>query len=232
MPFASRNRPSILGAIGMAVLAALITGNATPEDTGRAVVVGPIPVGPASYPFSAADHQKVPFDLVAHSYEEQEFLLRGRAKVYELPPAGNPRPVVEGPYVTRVLIRRPRDMRRFNGTVIVEPLNPSVGVDLPIMWAESHRQLIADGYAWVGVTIKPNTIKALKAFNPAGYAEVAMPNPRPGRACAVGAIAPAAQPKTPADETGLAWDMLTGRGRLLKSRDPGNPLGRPAALRH
>ena len=216
-------------AVAVLAFAAAIVGNAGPQKTAQPVAVGPIPVTAISYPFSAADHQKVPFDLSAHGYIEQEFMLRGRAKVYEWPHGGRPHAVAEGPYVTRILIRRPRDMRRFNGTAIVEPLNPSAGIDLPIMWAESHRQLIADGYAWVGITIKPNTIKALKAFDPVRYAEVTMPNPRPEAACAPSAIAPAAQPTTPTDETGLAWDMIGGLGRLLKSSSADNPLGRPAA---
>ena len=132
-----------------------------------------------------------------------------------------------GPYATRILVRRPRDPKRFNGTVIVEPLNPSEDVDLPIMWAESYRSLIADGYAWVGVTIKPNTIKSLKAFDPVRYGSLGMPNPRPVETCAATAINAWSKPTTPADETGLAWDMLSQIGALLKSRAASNPIPWP-----
>jgi len=36
---------------------------------------------------------------------------------------------------------------------------------------------MADGYVWVGITIKPNTIKSLKAFDRQRYAALSMPNP-------------------------------------------------------
>jgi hypothetical protein len=136
--------------------------------------------------------------------------------------------LAQGPYVTRILVRRPKDDSRFNGTAIVEPFNPSSPVDLPIMWAESYQQFISDGYAWVGVTIKPNTIKSLKKYDPARYATLGMPSPRSGPACSATEINPWAQPTTLADETGLAWDMLSEVGMLLTSYSPEIPLSRPA----
>ncbi len=135
--------------------------------------------------------------------------MNGRARVFDWGDKAKPTVLAEGPYVTRILVRRPKDPRRFNGTVIVEPLNPSEDVDLPIMWAESYRQLIADGYAWVGVTIKPNTIAALKRFDPKRYAAVSMPSPFAKPACASADINAWSRPTTTADETGLAWDMLS-----------------------
>ena len=87
---------------------------------------------------------------------------------------------------------------------------------------------LTDGYAWVGVTIKPNTIKSLKKFDPARYSALSMPHPPSGPTCSVADIHPWAQPTTPADETGLAWDMLSQIGALLKSSAGGNPLSRPA----
>ncbi len=180
-----------------------------------------------SHPFSAASHQKQPLDLAAHGYVEREFLISGTARVLDWPDAHGLRVLGQGPYVTRILVRRPTDARRFNGTVIVEPLNPSEDVDLPIMWAESYRQLIRDGYAWVGVTIKPNTIKSLNRFDPERYAGVSMANPRGGQACAASGINAWSQPTTPADETGLAWDMLSQIGALLKSRSAADPMPWP-----
>jgi hypothetical protein len=185
---------------------------------------------PSSHAFSAAAHQHQPFDLAEHGYLEEEFLLSGDARVFDWPAAGEREPQVlaKGPYTTRILIRRPTHDSRFNGTAIVEAMNPSSGADVPIMWAESYEQLVADGYAWVGVTIKPNTIKALENFDPARYAAVSMPNPRPGASCSTEAINPLAQPTTTDDETGLVWDMLSQIGALLKSASADNPLGRPA----
>ena len=179
-----------------------------------------------SHAFSAAAHQQEPFDLAKHGYLEEEYLISGEARVFDWPAGGEQKPQVlaKGPYTTRILIRRPADERRFNGTAIVEALNPSAGVDLPIMWAESYEQLITDGYVWVGVTIKPNTIKALKTFDATRYAAVSMPNPRSGSGCNAEAINAFAQPTTTDDETGLAWDILSQIGALLKSGSADNPL--------
>ena len=133
-----------------------------------------------------------------------------------------------GPYATRILVRRPRDAHRFSGTVIVEGLNPSTPVDLPIMWGHSHRQFIADGHAWVGVTVKPYTLRALRRFDPQRYGELSMAHPAGAPACADAAINRWSQPTSSAEQTGLAWDILTQVGALLKSRGQANPLPRPA----
>ena len=179
-------------------------------------------------------------------YVETEYLVTGDARVYDwaepaavpgssrslrAPPAGrfNVRVLARGPYTTRILVRRPADDRHFSGTVIVEPMNPSEDIDLPIMWAESYRQFLAEGDAWVGITIKPNTIQGLKLFDAARYSRLAMPNPGTHARCPASAINAFSQPTTTADETGLAWDMLSEIGALLKSGSQSNPLTRPAA---
>jgi len=216
-----------------AIMAALVFAAATPwqaeakERPNLPTVRAAPPATPASYPFASAAHQAEPLDLARYGYVEEEYLVSGEARVFDWPGAEGLKALAKGGYVTRILVRRPKTAKRFNGTAIVEPLNPSADVDLPIMWAESHRQLMADGYAWVGLTIKPNTIKALKTFDPARYAAVAMPNPRLHPACPAAAINPFSQPTSPEDETGLAWDMISQVGALLKS--PASPVGQPAA---
>ncbi len=182
---------------------------------------------PGSHAFSAARYQSQPLDLSRFGYTEEEYLLSGEARVFDWTPQGV-QVLARGPYTTRILVRRPVDGRRASGTVIVEPMNPSVDIDLPIMWAESYRHFIAAGDVWVGVTIKPNTIKALRAFDPVRYATVSMANPRQTPGCAAADINPWAQPTTPAEETGLAWDILSQVGAALKSVGPANPLARPA----
>lgn len=182
-----------------------------------------------SHAFLASAHLRRPIDLAAQGFVEEEFLVTGNARVFDWPEGqGGPQVLAEGPYTTRILVRRPREAARFNGTAIVEPLNPSSPVDLPIMWAESHEHFMAEGYAWVGITIKPNTIRALKTFDPQRYASVAMPAPRGAPRCAAEGINPSSQPTTPDDETGLAWDIIGQVGALLKTRAASNPLGTAA----
>ena len=185
--------------------------------------------GPAgSHPFLAAAHQAVPYDLAAQGYVEEEFLVAGTAGIYDWPRAGAPVALAQGPYVTRILVRRPRELRRFSGTVIVEGLNPSTPVDLPIMWGHSHRQFIADGHAWVGVTVKPYTIRSLRRFDPQRYGALSLAHPPGAPTCAETAINRWSQPTTAQEETGLAWDILTQVGALLKSTTASNPLPRSA----
>ena len=188
----------------------------------------PLPQTQASHAFLSSAHLKKPLDLSRYGYVEEEYLISGQARVFDRSTGPAPKVLAQGPYTTRILVRRPRDLRRFNGTAIVEPFNPSTAVDLPIMWAESHQQMLADGYAWVGITIKPNTIASLKKFDPARYGSVAMSNPAAGPRCDAAAINAWSRPTTPSDETGLAWDMLSQLGRLLKQDSPTNPLGQAA----
>ena len=189
---------------------------------------GPIANTPTSHPFGAAAHQNVPLDLDALGYVEEEYFIRGVARVFDWGETASPVVLGRGSYTTRILLRRPRDPQRFNGTVIVEPLNPSADMDLPIMWAESHEQWMAEGNAWVGVTIKPNTIGALKRFDGERYASLGFPNPRATAACQSADINPLSGPTTTHDESGLAWDVLSQLGALLKSTKVLELLHRPA----
>jgi hypothetical protein len=215
------------GAIALVVMAEA-AGAPQTERPSAPEIGALLPVTQTSHPFSGSAYQKKPLRLEELGYAESEYLVHGQASVYDRSDQG-PRALAQGPYTTRILVRRPKDARRFSGIVIVEPMNPSEDADLPIMWAESYQQFIADGDAWVGITIKPNTIAALKAFDPVRYATVSMPNPRAAPACAASEINAFSRPTTPADESGLAWDMLSQVGMLLKTPASAAPLlGRPA----
>jgi len=78
-----------------------------------------------------------PIDLGRYGYVEEEFLVSGQARVFDWPAKDDLRVLAQGPYTTRILVRRPRTAKSSTGTAIVEPLNPTTPVDLPIMWAES-----------------------------------------------------------------------------------------------
>lgn len=55
-------------------------------------------------------------------------------------------------YRTRVLLRRPTDATAFNGTVVVEWLNVSGGVDASPDYTFMADEIVRGGYAWVGVS--------------------------------------------------------------------------------
>jgi hypothetical protein len=74
-----------------------------------------------------------------------------------------------------MIVRRPADPRRFNGTVVVEWLNVTSGYDFEASWVEVRRELLRRGYAYVGVTAQLVGAGALKAVDPVRYAALVHP---------------------------------------------------------
>lgn len=100
----------------------------------------------------------VHFDLASVGYSVDEHIVTGEAVSYA--PAGVFEPDGRwetresdcAPFVTRIVVYRPTEARHANGTVIVEWLNVTGGLDIPALWMATHRHLIRDGYTWVGVS--------------------------------------------------------------------------------
>ncbi len=192
-------------------------------------VSAPIPVSPTSRPFLGAAEA-----MAKAGYVEEEFFLSSNANTYDWTGKGHGVKVVAGPgkYVTRILVRRPRNPKRFGGNVEVTVLNASLNVDLggPSDFARMAKQ----GDVWIGITTKAVTANALKKFDTARYAAIDWSNPAPpdGR-CAnptmippymaggkevIEAMAKAGIKNSwPDFEDGLVWDMLGQLGLLLKS---------------
>ena len=192
-------------------------------------VTGPLAVTAESYPFGAADHQLVPQNLARAGYVEEEFLVSGRANVYEWPQPG---PAVvrtaNAPYTTRVLVRRPAKRTRLSGNVVVEMLNPSNLFDLNIGWALSHEQFMRNGDVWVGITAKPIAVQALKTFDPKRYELLSFANPLPlddPRNCTdIQTVVDPPALRSRSTEDGLIWDINSQVGAWLKSAARSNPL--------
>lgn len=73
------------------------------------------------------------------------------------------------PFATRLLVRRPADPRHFNGTVLVEWLNTTAGFDLDAGWLLGRRELMREGYAWVGVSAQREGLMGTQAADPGRY---------------------------------------------------------------
>jgi hypothetical protein len=186
-------------------------------------VAGPLPVSHESYPFGAANHTRIPQDLRKMHYIEEEYFFSGLANVYDWPAAG---PAIvrtpNAPYTTRVLIRRPAKSRAFSGNAVVEMLNPSNRMDLNIGWALSHEQWVRNGDAWIGVTVKPISVVALKAFDPQRYAPLSWGNPlSAGDSSNCENVSADSSRST---ENGLAWDVFRQVGIWLRSDATTNPF--------
>jgi hypothetical protein len=76
------------------------------------------------------------------------------------------------------------------------------------------------GDAHVGITVKPETITALKKFNLARYGRLSMVNPQPAALRCL----PYSKSSNRDSEDGLAWDILSQVGRLIKTDSADNPL--------
>ena len=91
-------------------------------------------------------------------YVEREFVAAGTASSYraigDLTPDGLWSFEYDGtaPYRTRVLLRYPEEPRDFSGTLIVEWLNVSGGVDANPDFASLEEEILRRGHAWAGVS--------------------------------------------------------------------------------
>jgi hypothetical protein len=98
------------------------------------------------------------FDLSTQHYVVQEYLLSGDAVSYRAAgvPGADGKWNVDvdkhAPFTTRLVVVRPEAPAKFNGTVVVEWLNVSAGTDVTPDWSYTHRELIRQGYAYVGVS--------------------------------------------------------------------------------
>jgi hypothetical protein len=180
---------------------------------------GPIPVTADSYPFLAANRNLEPFDLAKHGYVEEEFIVSGRANVYDWAADGSLSvKAPNAPYATRILVRRPANASNFSGTVIVELMHAGRRYDWSMMWGYSSDYFVEHGDAWIGITL-PGSIAGLQKFNPVRYAQLSFANPTPNQPC------PGGSDSTLSDiEEGLRWDAISQVGALLKSNASGRPL--------
>lgn len=141
-----------------------------------------------------------PAQLAKAGYIEQEWRVQGQAQAYEpngewnktqgpwlIKPRGAPQP-----YETRLLIRRPADPARFNGIVLVEWMNVSLMFDLDGAYLLARDEILREGYAWVGVSVEDNNIKALKKSDAQRYGNLNIAH------------------------TGLAYDIFTQAAKALR----------------
>lgn len=178
-------------------------------------VTTPLPVVPGDEETRSAPFIAWYEDLGQYGYLEEEFLVFGDANIYEFEhdeaQSSAVRVREEGiPYTSRLLVRRPADAGRFNGTLYLEVLNPTAGWDGDPIWQNTHDYVMRAGAVYAGLTSKPVALDFLRekwgrdpypARNSSRYAQLEMPY------------------------FGQVWDMLSEVAALLKS--PGaksNPL--------
>lgn len=162
-------------------------------------------------------------------YEEHEYVATGTATDYKARggfPANGEwtfEPSTTAPYRTRVLVRRPADMAHFSGTVVVEWLNVSGGVDANPDYTSLAAEITRRGHVWVGVSAQligveggPVLVRApgaeavvgkgLKALDPARYGTLHHPG------------------------DGYAYDIYTQVARALRAGGPVTGGAKPEVL--
>ncbi len=140
-------------------------------------------------------------ELVGTGYVEREYLMSGTARLFSGSTTAVATPTGQTlPYTTRLLVRVPKKASQFSGRVVVEPFNTSGKTDLDAAWDEIGPQLIKNGDAWIGVTVRNSSVAALQSFDPVRYAKVSLPS------------------------NGVEWDILTHVAQLVRSGASQSPL--------
>lgn len=143
---------------------AICVGSTQSAVAAQSLEIGPLTGGLGS----PVLYSHTTFDLRSVGYRQSESYLKGTADAYSptkpLTTDGKwtVRPMTQQPYVTRVVVDRPSNARAFNGTVVVEWLNVTGGVDASPDWTQMHTELIRRGYAWVGVSAQAGGVNSLK----------------------------------------------------------------------
>ncbi|MGE3075745.1 MAG: alpha/beta hydrolase domain-containing protein [Dehalococcoidia bacterium] len=153
------------------------------QTTARATVSGPITGGKMGWPFASTL-----LDISKYGYVEAEYNLEGTATSYKLAPGaeltrdGHWQAVPSGqwPFRTRMLIYRPADPAKFNGTAVVVWNNVTAGYDL--FGAESL-EIFEGGYAYVCLTTQkvgieglPPVHQGLANWDPERYGSLSIPS--------------------------------------------------------
>lgn len=173
-------------------------------------VVTPMP-GVPLLPMGAYDFKALGYSVneLSIAGKAVSYTLKGKAKndgKWEIAPSGT------APFVTRVVVIQPANPRNFNGTVVVEWMNVSGGLDVPVDWISTHRELVRDGFAYVGVSAQKVGVEgdsnlakgspgALKIANPTRYGKLSHPG------------------------DSFSFDIFSQVGSLLRSAGTGGLLG-------
>jgi Alpha/beta hydrolase domain len=119
------------------------------------------------------------YDIADVGYTAAEFFVSGTASSY----AGEGA-LGQADYTTRIVALTPTDVTKFNGTVLVEWLNVSGGVDAAALWFMAHREIVREGYAYVVVSAQEVGVQggvslvadmSLKKQDPERYSRLSHP---------------------------------------------------------
>jgi Alpha/beta hydrolase domain len=162
----SRRRVVLVALTALLVAPNVIQQPAAQAETPNPIVRGPVSGGVRGYPQFASL-----YPMAANGYAEEEFFISGESTNLS---SGRTLP-----YTTRIVVRRPVNPHRFNGTAVVEWVNVTGAADLETLWPSSGEWAMRQGYAWVSVSAQlvgtccgPHS---LKGWDPVRYAPILHP---------------------------------------------------------
>lgn len=181
--------------IGLLTVLPSCAAQSSSNSIGRATgVPNPVVQGPITPSSGILLLGTTQFPLSEVGYEQSEYFLSGTATAYtsSTPLGSNGRwhvkPATTARYKTRIVVYRPINPKHFDGTVVVEWLNVTGGVDAAAAWMNAHIQMIRDGMAYIGVDAQSGGIYSsagsiansagaggIKTTDPARYGSLAHP---------------------------------------------------------
>lgn len=134
-------------------------------------VPNPMVEGPITGGIRGGAYNRSRFPLT-NGFVEQEFFFAGQG----VGPGGQVLP-----YRTRILVRRPSDPARFNGTVVLDWTNVTVPDDTDVNWGPMHKTVMERGFVYVAVAAQRLGVEgasplALKNYDPVRYGTLFHPS--------------------------------------------------------
>jgi Alpha/beta hydrolase domain len=132
-------------------------------------------------------------DLAEFGYTQEEYFIEGTATAYtsDVPLSSDGlwtvRPQSSEPYKTRIVVYRPKNAKKFDGTVFVAWDNVSAGFETAPDWGSGHNAALREGAAWIAVATQAIGVQGgqtiigqtapggLRASDPDRYGSLAHP---------------------------------------------------------
>lgn len=146
------------------VAAALLAPTAKATAPSGPTVADP-PAGVHGFPFQLGCCY---YNFADVGYTLTEYIISGTAKTYTAAPT-------TAPYATRILVARPTDPAKFNGTVLAEWENVTAQAPAEPGMVWLHHYMLPKGYAYVAVNAQSVGVRTLQAWDPLRYASLTHP---------------------------------------------------------
>ena len=167
-------RTYVAGALVATLAATTVTAQAASSAPAKDTRATAVPQPKVTGPITGGIRTGKPYNTtqvpLVNGFVEQEFFFEGTAK------AANG---LERAYKSRILVRRPSDPKRFNGSVIFDWDNVTVPDSTDVNWQPMHPTIMKRGFTYVSVAAQLLSQEAsplaLKQWDPVRYGSLSHP---------------------------------------------------------